>query len=104
MEGEVISTAKAGPPVIEIFAGSAVMWEGYRGEHPHSKGGGGARVMLAWKLGVTGDSCLVLLPLTGAVVSLKWLTEDIGEEVQEVAFMVNVQLSQRLTNDSRPSA
>lgn len=48
--------------------------------------------------------CLVLLLLTGAVVSLKWLTEDIGEEVQGVAFMVNVQLSQRLTNDSLSSA
>lgn len=47
-----------------------------------------------WKLGVTGDSCLVLLLFTGAVVSLKWLTEDNGEEVQEVAFMVNVQLFQ----------
>jgi len=51
VEGEALGPAKTGPPVNGIVEGRAVIEGGWGGEHPHRRGGGGVRGMLAWKPG-----------------------------------------------------
>jgi len=51
VEGEALGPAKTEPPVNVIVGGRAVMGGGWRGEHPHRRGGRGVRGMLARKPG-----------------------------------------------------
>jgi len=51
VEGKALSSAKSEPPVNMIVGGRALMWGGWRGEHPYRRGGGGVMGMLALKLG-----------------------------------------------------
>jgi len=51
VEGEALGPAKTEPPVNVIIGGRAVMGEGWRGEHPYKRGGGGGKGMLARKPG-----------------------------------------------------
>jgi len=48
VEGEALGPAKTEPLVNVIVGGRAVMGEGWGGEHPYRREGGGARGMLVW--------------------------------------------------------
>jgi len=51
VKGEALGLAKTEPPVNMNVGGRAVIEGGWGGEHPYRRGGGGARGMLARKLG-----------------------------------------------------
>jgi len=51
VEREALGPAKTEPPVNLIVGRRAVIGEGWEGEHPKRRRGGGVRWILAWKLG-----------------------------------------------------